>query len=119
MPRVSIIVPNFNHAAFLKRRLDSIFQQTMQDFELIFLDDASTDSSLAVFEDYAHDSRVTRHVNQDNSGNPFVQWNRGLEMAAGEYIWIAESDDFADGIWPYSADDVTFKFWSANLRTLT
>ena len=96
MPRVSIIVPNFNHGRFLKRRLGSIFEQTIQDFELIFLDDASTDNSLEVFKTFADDSRVTAHVNKSNSGNPFVQWNKGMGLATGQYIWIAESDDFAE-----------------------
>lgn len=96
MPRVSIIVPNFNHGRFLSRRLTSIFEQSIQDFELIFLDDASTDNSLEVFEAFASDPRVTLHVNKSNSGNPFVQWNKGLALAAGQYIWIAESDDFAE-----------------------
>ena len=96
MPRVSIIVPNFNHGRFLERRLRSIFEQTIQDFELIFLDDASTDNSLEIFKKFANDSRVTLHVNKSNSGNPFVQWNKGLALATGQYIWIAESDDFAE-----------------------
>lgn len=96
MPRVSIIVPNFNHGRFLKRRLGSIFEQSIQDFELIFLDDASTDNSLEVFKGFADDSRVTAHVNKRNSGNPFVQWNKGMALATGQYIWIAESDDFAE-----------------------
>ena len=96
MPRVSIIVPNFNHEAFLKRRLDSIFGQSVQDFELIFLDDASTDNSFKVFGVYASDPRVTCVVNDKNSGNPFVQWNKGMGLATGAYIWIAESDDFAE-----------------------
>ena len=96
MPQVSIIVPNFNHAPYLQRRLDSIFEQSVQDFELIFLDDASTDSSLELFAAFANDPRVTCHVNKTNSGNPFVQWNKGFALATGQYIWIAESDDFAE-----------------------
>lgn len=96
MPSISIIVPNFNHAQYLQRRLSSIFRQTIQDFELIFLDDASTDESLKVFESFAHDPRVICKLNDQNSGNPFIQWNKGLALAQGQYIWIAESDDFAE-----------------------
>lgn len=96
MPLVSIIVPSFNHAQFLQRRFGSIFDQTIQDFELIFLDDASTDNSLEVFKSFANDQRVTCLVNKTNSGNPFTQWNKGFELAAGQYVWIAESDDFAE-----------------------
>lgn len=96
MPNVSIIVPNFNHARYLERRLRSIFEQTIQDFELIFLDDASTDNSLQAFEAFSHDHRVTCLVNKRNCGSPFVQWNKGFSLATGRYIWIAESDDFAE-----------------------
>ena len=96
MPRVSIIVPNFNHEPYLAQRLDSIFGQVEQDFELIFLDDASTDRSLEVFERYADDPRVRAVFNETNSGCPFVQWNRGFELARGEFVWLAESDDFAE-----------------------
>ena len=96
MPQVSILVPNYNHARFLERRLDSIFSQTLQDFELIFLDDASTDDSLEVYTRFADDPRVRSCINSENTGNPFVQWNRGLDMASGDFVWIAESDDFAE-----------------------
>ena len=57
-PRVSVIVPNYNHARFLRRRLDSILAQTYQDFELILLDDASTDESLTILDTYASEARV-------------------------------------------------------------
>jgi glycosyltransferase involved in cell wall biosynthesis len=96
MPRVSVIVPNYNHAQFLRQRLESIFSQTYQDFELILLDDASTDQSQAILNQYAADRRVQTHFNTINSGSPFKQWNKGLSLAQGEYIWIAESDDYAD-----------------------
>jgi len=96
MPAVSIVVPNYNHARFLKKRLDSIFEQSFQDFELIFLDDASTDQSREVFEAYESDPRVTAIFNETNSGSPFVQWNKGFSLARGTYVWLAESDDFAD-----------------------
>lgn len=95
-PKVSVIVPNYNHAEFLGQRLDSIFGQTLQDFELLFLDDASTDNSLAVAARYESDSRFTSYLNDRNSGSPFHQWNRGFELAQGEYVWLAESDDFAE-----------------------
>ncbi len=97
MPLVSIIVPNYNHAKFLKKRLDSIFQQIYRDFEVILLDDASTDNSVEVLTDYANHSKVTHFiVNEKNSESPFKQWKKGIDLARGEYIWIAESDDWAD-----------------------
>jgi len=95
-PTVSIIVPNYNHQNFLKQRLDSIFNQTFQDFEVLIFDDASTDESLEVLEFYKEHPKVSSYiVNQHNSGSPFKQWRKGMELANGAYIWIAESDDFA------------------------
>ena len=96
IPRVSVVVPNYNHARFLRRRIDSILAQTFQDFELILLDDCSTDESRSILDLYAGHSKVKIEMNQVNSGNPFKQWNKGIRLAHGEYIWIAESDDYAD-----------------------
>lgn len=96
MPTVSIIVPNYNHARFLRQRLDSILAQTYPDFELILLDDASTDESREILREYASDPRVRLDVNELNSGSTFRQWNKGVRLARGKYVWIAESDDYAD-----------------------
>lgn len=97
IPKVSIIVPNYNHAKYLNKRLDSIFNQTYQDFEVILLDDCSSDSSLSILNEYSSHPRVSHFIrNQANSGTPFVQWEKGIELAEGEYIWIAESDDWSD-----------------------
>ena len=93
-PLVSVIVPNYNHAPFLTERLDSILGQTYTRFELIILDDCSTDDSRRVIEQYRDRPQVSHIVlNHENSGSPFVQWERGLELAKGELVWIAESDD--------------------------
>lgn len=97
MPKVSVIVPNYNHAPFLEQRIDSILNQIFQDFELILLDDVSIDESLEVLDGYITHPKVTHLiVNTKNSGSPFAQWRRGIELALGEYVWIAESDDFAE-----------------------
>src|SRR3984957_3853134 len=95
MPRVSVIVPNYNHARFLRQRLDSVVAQTFQDFELILLDDCSTDESRKILEEYARDPRARLELNEANSGSPFKQWNKGVRLARGKYVWIAESDDYA------------------------
>jgi len=95
-PKVSVIVPNYNHQAFLKERIDTILQQTYQDFELIILDDCSTDDSVSIIESYRDNEHVTHIVlNEHNSGSTFLQWDKGISLAKGEYIWIAESDDAA------------------------
>ena len=96
MATVSVIVPNYNHAPYLRRRLDSILGQTYQDFELILLDDCSTDESREILSAYAENPRVRLEFNASNSGSPFKQWNKGVGMARGKYVWIAESDDYAD-----------------------
>ncbi len=96
MPTVSVIVPNYNHARFLQQRIESILRQTYQDFELILLDDCSTDDSRAILSQYISDPRVRTEFNKSNSGSPFKQWNKGARLAQGKYIWIAESDDYAD-----------------------
>lgn len=96
MPKVSVIVPNYNHARFLPMRIDSILGQSFQDFELILLDDGSTDDSRSILHRYASDPRVRIEVNEVNSGSPFKQWNKGVGLARGEYVWIAESDDYSD-----------------------
>lgn len=96
MPTVSVVVPNYNHARFLPRRIDSILQQTFQDFELILLDDCSSDESRSILSGYAFDSRVRIEFNETNSGSTFKQWNKGAGLARGDYLWFAESDDYAD-----------------------
>lgn len=94
LPLVSIVVPNYNYAHYLKQRFDSIFEQTFQDFEIIFLDDASTDDSVDVVRGFAGDKTIRFEVNATNSGSPFIQWNRGVRLSRGQYVWIAEADDF-------------------------
>lgn len=97
MPKVSVIVPGYNHARYLRRRMDSILAQTFADIEVIALDDCSSDESPKILREYAaRDARVSVHVNARNSGSTFRQWNKGVCLATGEYAWIAESDDWAD-----------------------
>ena len=96
-PLVSVIMPNYNHSAYLPARIESILGQTYPNFEVILLDDCSTDNSREVIAKYSSDPRVTNVViNEKNSGSTFVQWQKGFDIAKGEFIWIAESDDMAD-----------------------
>jgi len=93
-PLVSVILPNYNHAAYLEERLNSILNQTYTHFEMIILDDASIDHSISILEKYQDHDKISHIiVNKKNTGSPFVQWKKGLELARGEFIWIAESDD--------------------------
>jgi glycosyltransferase involved in cell wall biosynthesis len=96
-PTVSVIIPNYNHAPYLRERIDSVLGQTFQDFELILLDDCSTDQSRDVLLSYKGNPHVSHILlNEQNTGNTFVQWERGIELAKGELIWVAESDDVAE-----------------------
>ncbi len=94
MPKVSVIVPNYQHEQYLEQRLRSIKAQSFDDYELILLDDASKDGSPKILEEFHRSQPESQLViNAENSGSPFVQWNRGAALAKGEYLWIAESDD--------------------------
>lgn len=97
MPAVSIIVPNYNHGPFLRQRIESILSQTFQDYELIILDDCSSDNSREIIDQYSQHPKVSHVVlNQINSGGPFMQWDKGIRLAEGKYVWIAESDDWCE-----------------------
>lgn len=100
--KVSVIVPNYNYAKYLRRRILSIGQQTYPIYELIVLDDASKDASKTVIKRaVAEASRMKPNMkikliwNKENSGKAISQWIKGVEAATGDYIWIAESDDVA------------------------
>jgi len=96
-PEVSVIVPNYNHAPYLAQRIESILAQTWQDFELILLDDHSGDDSWAILQGYRDHPRVAHLLrNEANSGSPFRQWETGIALARGRYVWIAESDDWCE-----------------------
>ncbi len=97
MSLVSIIVPNYNHAKYLNERMDSILNQTFQDFEVIILDDHSSDDSKTVIDSYKDHPKVTHIVYNDvNSGRTFLQWEKGILLANHDWIWIAESDDWCE-----------------------
>lgn len=97
LPRVSVVVPNYNYAHYLRERLSSIAEQTWPIAEILVLDDASSDDSVAVVQalrgGIAPEPRI--EVNATNSGSVFRQWRKGVELARGDYVWIAEADDLA------------------------
>ena len=77
MPKISVIVPNYNHARFLRNRIDTILKQTLQDFELILLDDCSTDDSRSILSSYANDPAGQHRVQQ--SRTPAALSNNGTK----------------------------------------
>lgn len=93
MPKVSVIVPVYNSEMFLSRCLDSILSQSLQDIEVICVDDGSTDNSIDVLNGYSKaDSRV-RVIRQRNKRQGGAR-NTGLEAASGEWIGFVDSDDW-------------------------
>lgn len=96
---VSVIVPNYCHSKYLDLRLQSILSQSYDNFEVIILDDNSPDNgaSKAIIEKYRNNPKISAIVyNEINSGSTFKQWEKGITLAKGELIWIAESDDYCE-----------------------
>jgi glycosyltransferase involved in cell wall biosynthesis len=96
MPHISIIVPVYNVDRYLRRCIDSILNQTFKDFELILINDGSTDSSQQICEEYMllHSSKI-KLVNQENKGLSAAR-NSGLKVSSGHFIAFVDSDDFID-----------------------
>lgn len=88
-PLVSVIIPTYNRAELVCQTIDNVFQQTYSNFELIVVDDGSTDDTQSRLRQYGNRIRV---VTQDNAG-PAVARNRGVEVAHGEIIAFQDSDD--------------------------
>lgn len=96
-PFVSVLITNYNHANYLQARIDSVLNQDYTNFEVILLDDASSDFSKEIIDRYRNHPKVSHvYFNLKNSGSPFGLWKSGIDLAKGEYIWIAESDDLSD-----------------------
>ena len=92
-PDVSILIPVYNEEVYLPRCLDSIVRQTLQSWELLLVDDGSTDRSGSICDSYAAmDSRI-RVIHQENAGISAAR-NAGLAAAAGKYIGFVDSDDW-------------------------
>ena len=95
MPKVSILVPVYNVENYLKDCLDSLICQTLNDIEIICINDGSTDSSLKIIQEYSQKDERIKIVDKPNSGYG-DSMNKGLEAAEGEYVGILESDDFTE-----------------------
>lgn len=98
--KLSVVVPNYNYARFMYQRLYSILSQNYKLYEIIILDDKSTDKSIEVINEVI--KKIKKYVNiraiynEENSGSAFKQWQKGVENAKGDYIWIAEADDYCE-----------------------
>ena len=98
--QVSVIIPNYNYSRYIARRIDSVVKQTYPIYELIVLDDCSSDDSANIIKKKLAEVRkkhpeikVSFVRNEENSGKAMSQWKKGFELAAGDYVWIAEADD--------------------------
>lgn len=90
MPKVSVIIPTYNRAPFITQALESVFAQTFKDFEIIVVDDGSTDNTQEVLKKF--DGRIIS-ILQENQGISPTR-NRGIKLALGQYIAFLDSDDF-------------------------
>ena len=113
-PLVSVLMPTFNDAPFLRMAIDSILGQTFTDFEFIIINDGSTDDTSAILDGY-HDPRILRLDNSTNLKRAESS-NRGLAVAKGKYIARMDADDVSH---PERLQkqvhfmEATFRYWSA------
>lgn len=98
MATISVIVPVYNVEPYLHRCIDSILNQTFTDFELILVNDGSTDNSGKICDEYAKKDNRIKVIHQENSGQSFAR-NTGLDIAQGKYIMFCDSDDFVAEDW--------------------
>ncbi len=96
IPRISVVVPNYNYAHLLAERIQSINRQTIAPYEIIVLDDASSDNSVELIAGLRKTQELRMVENKTNSGSVFRQWLKGVELARGDYVWIAEADDLSE-----------------------
>ena len=95
-PKISIIIPVYNVEKYLAECLNSCINQTLEDIEIICVDDCSTDNSYKILEEYQQkDSRIKIFLQPENKKQGAAR-NKGLEVATGEYIWFVDSDDYID-----------------------
>ena len=93
MPAISIIVPVYNAEKYLRETMTYIVEQTMRDIEIICVNDASTDNSLHILEEFAgKDTRIRIITNSSNRGAA-ISRNRGMDMAQGTYVCFLDADD--------------------------
>lgn len=95
IPTVTVLVPSYNHAPFIRERILSIINQTYKDFELIVIDDKSPDGSNGIIAELQCQYGFKYIRRLKNSGTPFSAWEDICELASGKYIWVCESDDVA------------------------
>lgn len=96
LPKVTALVPSYNHGRYIRERIESILNQTYNNIELIVIDDRSEDDSDKIISELQAKHGFLYLRNERNSGTPFAAWERICKLATGDYIWVCESDDVAE-----------------------
>ena len=94
-PKVSVIIPVYNTAHYLRSCLDSICQQTLKELQIIIINDGSTDKSQEIIEEYAQQDNRIEWLIQKNAGQGAAR-NRALELVTGHFVYFMDSDDLLD-----------------------
>ena len=108
MPLVSVIIPTYNRQQLVQRAIRSVLSQTFSDFEILVVDDGSTDNTAVVIQAF-EDPRIV-YLNQNHSGLPAVARNTGIKHATGDYIAFLDSDD----LWLPEKLDLQIAFMTAH-----
>lgn len=95
MAKVSIILPIYNVEKYLSRCIDSLLNQTLEDIEIIMVDDGSPDNCPLICDEYAKRDKRVKVVHKQNAGLGYAR-NSGLDVAAGEYVAFVDSDDYVE-----------------------
>src|SRR5674476_342348 len=94
MPKVSVIMPAYNAEPYIRQAIDSVLASTLQDLELLVVNDGSTDKTEDILQDYAAKDGRVRVFSQPNSGRPSIPKNLALQHVSGEYVCFLDSDDY-------------------------
>ena len=93
-PQISVITPCYNAESTIRETIDSVLRQTFKDWELLIIDDCSTDNSAEIIREYSsRDSRIKYFKTEEKSGSPSTPRNIGIDNASGEYIAFLDADD--------------------------
>lgn len=98
MPKISVIVPVYNAENYLKKCVNSILTQTYSDFEVLLVDDCSSDSSWKLCQYFETIDDRVRAIHRDINGGIFATRNEGIEKAVGEFITFVDNDDWLDAV---------------------
>ena len=94
MPKVSVIIPVYNVEKYLRQCLDSVVNQTLEDIEIICVNDCSPDNSLSILKEYANKDNRIKIIDLKENVGPGIAKNKALDIANGEYIMLLDPDDW-------------------------